>query len=371
MSRLKLSTIAAGAAVTIALTAAASAQQITYNLWSPPASPEYRVGLLPYFERVKEKTDGKFDFQIFTAGQMLGPLETLGGVRDGAISGGFVFEQFYPNEIPNTYMINETNGFNDDIMAASGASQEMYFECEECLEEAQNAGVMMLGGHSTAPYILMCRNEINSVEDIEGKRIRGTTAFHNAIINTFGGVGVNMSFAEITQAVERGAVDCVLGTESWLTSFGIEELIRTSVPEPNFGSLPTAGFITFNRGVWDGFDPEVRQALIEEMPAYIADVTWAFINEREEAVERAKAAGMKEVDLGEAFAEKYDAWQEAERNRVIQAASARGYQEGEAFLDTYLAKYEEWKELTANIGVDDKEEFRQLVWDRIYSKLDH
>jgi len=367
MSKLKL-TIGAAAA-SLMLAGGAQAQQITYNLWNPPSAIEYKDGLVPYFKRVQEKTGGKFTAQIFTAGQMFGPMETLGGIKDGAVGGGFVFEQFYPKDLPQTYMINETNGFNDDVLAASAASQDFYFnDCVSCQEEAKKSGIIMLGGHSTLPYIFMCRNELKSVDDLVGKRIRGTTAFHNAIINAFGGVGVNVSFAEITQAVERGTLDCMVGTESWLTGFGLTEMIKSSVPVPNFGSLPTAGFITFNRGTWDGFAPEVRQALVEEMPGYIADVTMAFIEQREDAVAKSVKAGMKEVDLGAPFQAKYDAWKQAERTRVIEAAKARGDNGAEAFLDKYLAKYAEWKKLTADVG-NDKEKFRQLLWDRVYSKL--
>jgi len=369
MSKLKIAAIGSALAAALMVSQGASAQQITYNLWSPPNGLEYKVGLVPYFKRVTEKTGGKFTAQIFTAGQMLGPLETLGGIRDGAVSGGFVFEQFYAKDIPNTYMFNETNGFNDNIVAAAGAATEMYFnDCPECLDEAKKAGVVMLGGHSTAPYILMCRNELTSVDDLVGKRIRGTTAFHNAVINAFGGVGVNFSFAEITQAMERGAVDCAVGTESWLTAFGIYEIVKSTIPTPNFGSLPTLGFITFNRGVWDGFDPAVRQALIEEMPGYVADITMGFIEERDDAVAAGKKAGMKEVDLGAPFQAKYDAWKTAERTRVIEAAKARGYDNAEAFLDKYLAKYEEWKKIADEIGTD-KEKFHQILWDRVYSKV--
>ena len=55
----------------------------------------------------------------------------------------------------------------------------------------------------------------------------------------------------------------------------------------------------------------------------------------------------------------------------INAGHAReaGVENPEAILDAYLANYEKWKDLIAEHG-EDRETFRQLLTDEVYSKVD-
>src|SRR5690606_11750040 len=138
-----------------------------------------------------------------------------------------------------------------------------------------------------------------------------------AIVNALGASGVNISFIEMTQALERGAVDCVISPEAWLTSFGITEIIQTSVPEPNFGPLSTVGFVTFSKSAWDALEHDARDALIRNMPDYVANVTIGFLEERAASAEAGKKAGMKEVALGDDFMGVYQAFRDAEDDRII------------------------------------------------------
>jgi TRAP-type transport system periplasmic protein len=64
----------------------------------------------------------------------------------------------------------------------------------------------------------------------------------------------------------------------------------------------------------------------------------------------------------------------AERDRIqkdenIEVAKAAGVKNAEAILDAYLASYEKWKGIMAQIG-DDRERYIEALKREIYDKLD-
>lgn len=60
-----------------------------------------------------------------------------------------------------------------------------------------------------------CRDKISTIGDLSGRKIRTSTATVADLVGGLGGVPVTMPFAEITQALQRGVIDCVVtGTMS-------------------------------------------------------------------------------------------------------------------------------------------------------------
>lgn len=344
---------AATALFTMALAGSARAETITFNVWVPPSEVIVTDFYTPFFEAMEETAGA--NVQLFTAGQMLGPLNTMQGVRDGAVKGGMIDANYYGGELPYTATLGDFIAFAPDPVAGVGAVLETYFhDCPECLSEFKANNLVALGGTATAPYTIMCSKEIESLDDLKGLRIRGSIDFHFALVNALGANGVNVPFGEIAQAFERGNVDCLLGGPTWLEAFGIMELTKSRLSTVSFGSITLPGMMTFERAAWDSWSEELRGAMLAAMPDYIASGTLAVLADDAASADKAHEAGVTEVDLGQDIADLRDSFLVTERARLIESGTARGAERTEELLDSFVETYAAWEVLSDEIGNDPK-----------------
>lgn len=358
-------TVALAALVSATLTGAAQAQRISYNLWVPPSEQIVGSFFTPFFDHVSEATGARF--QVFTAGQMFNPLNTMQGVRDGAVQGGMIDANYYGGELPYTATLGDFIAFAPDPVAGVGAVLETYFhDCPECLAEFAGNNLIALGGVATAPYTIMCSREIDSLDDLHGLRIRGSIDFHFAMINALGANGVNVPFGEIGQAFERGNIDCLLGGPTWLEAFGIMESTRTRLSSVSFGSITLPAMMTFQRSAWDSWGEGFHEAVLASLPDYVARGTLEVLADDAEAGVRAQAEGMVEVDLSEALEAVRAGFLETERVRLINSGVGRGAARTEALLDRFIETYRVWEGLSAGIG-HDPEALAAALRERVYN----
>jgi TRAP-type transport system periplasmic protein len=63
------------------------------------------------------------------------------------------------------------------------------------------------------PYpaqVFWCRDPISSLDDLKGRKIRTFGVTLNDLVVAIGGQAINMAFAEVYSALERGVVDCAI-----------------------------------------------------------------------------------------------------------------------------------------------------------------
>lgn len=370
---MKMKSLAALAALPLISLApvGATAQSINFNVWVPPSEVFVREGLVPYFEAVEKDTGGKVDVTLFTAGQMMGPADTLPAIRDGALQGGFVLAAYNRNELKTSAIFDDIIVWAPDLVAASGAIHETFFQdCPECLEEFEANGLVPLGGNSTGPFNIMCRNEIGSADDLKGKSVRGAIDFHFALADKLEMTPVNVMFGEITQGFERGTLDCMFGGAAWITNLGLMDIIKTRVVEPSFGTYSTTSVLTFRKQDWEEWDADVREAFVRNAPRLVADSTIGAIEDNESSAKSAHEAGLRDIALGEELDEVRDQMLMSERERLIKAAEGRGVDNAGEILDAFLKRYAVWEGLSKDIGTD-RAKFAEALWDRVYSKLEY
>jgi len=361
-----------GIAAIAALTSSAAAQDINYNFWIPPGETVIKDGFLPFKDAVTEETGGKAKFQVFTAGMMMGPFDTLPAIRDGGIQGGFILAGFYRKELKHSAIFDDTISQSLDPVATIGATIETFnLNCPECQAEFEEQNIIGLGGQSTAPYSLMCVPEVKTMKDIEGLRIRGSTAFHFSLINELGADGINVPFPEIAQAFERGNIDCFLGGPTWIRAFGLLETIKYRVSSPTFGNLGAPAMLTFSRSEFDGWDQETKDSIIRNAPVFSANSTLATIADADGSEALAIAEGLKNVDLSAEMAEFMVGFRKTEAERLVASAVERGVDEAvvNRIVASYAENYAAWEKLSAEIGTD-HDKFVAALNERVYSKID-
>ncbi len=75
-------------------------------------------------------------------------------------------------------------------------------------EKSFNAKLLMMYAYSSNMFF--CREPINSLADIKGKKVRTYSTSLSDLVEGAGASGVTVAFAEMVPALEKGVVDCVV-----------------------------------------------------------------------------------------------------------------------------------------------------------------
>lgn len=356
-------------AMAIAGPSTVSAKDYVYNSWFGTKHTVNTLALAPFFEKIAEETDGAAKWELVMGAQLASGPGTPEAVGTGLVDGGMAFAPYQPRLLAATNTIFSNSLLGDDVMAAVAAMNEtVMIGCPECLDEYKRMNAVGFAGYAVTPYRFMCRDVIGSVADLKGKKVRASGG-GVSITEIAGGTPVSMSPGDATTALERGTLDCVLGSVSWLHSYGYMDVTKSVVDSPmGNGGPPLLMFL--NRDAWKGMSPEVRAAHIRLAPELIVTATLEgqVLNDAP-IIERAKEQGIvftPDSPEWQAIMQEHD---KRQRQRVIDQATDAGVKQPAEILDFYLASYARWQKLLDERGRD-HDSIVKAIWDEIYSKVD-
>lgn len=356
------------AATALCLPMLGAAQTLRYNTFMPPLAMDTK-GIQAFFADLKDATGGRVKGQVFVGGQMLGGQATLSGIRDGVVDGGFIIPTLNASEIPHIAMLPELLPFAADFWAATGATNEtIMLNCAECKQDLDRYKSVWLGGIGASPWHMMCRQPINGVDDLKGKKIRVTGGFAMRMMSAFGATAVALPASEIPAAMQQGVIDCAVGTLSWLNTLGLLNMVKGIIDEP-FGSYHGIGQFVFNRDSLKKLKPEDRQALMTLLPIHVAKLTAAYGADEEKARKAAVDKGVSFWKPDARFQEIMADFRAKEPQAVARdIASQGGSADAEQIVRQHIATLERWQKLAAD-SRGNPEAFAELLDREVYSKL--
>lgn len=362
---------AATAVATLVLAAGpALADEYNYATFVPPQAANNTIGLQPAFDAISEATGGEVEIKIFAGGQLLGGQDMLAGVRDGIADLGFVIPVYAPSDLPNSVVISDMMPYGADPIAVAGASlQTLLMDCPQCVEEFSNNNLVFLGGHVPTPYRLLCREDVSSLADISGLRMRGGSGAMSRIAQALGGTPVNMSAGDMYEALERGQLDCVVGPIAWLRQYSLGEVIGSVLGE-SLGVLGGLGLVTWNRDAWEGLSDDQRQAVLREMPGVVARATIDGYIADDNDVRTEYESSVTFNDAVPEIREALDRINAEGLPDIITAAQDRGATDVEAIAEAYQRNLAHWQQIAEERIQGDTEALAQVLWDEIYSQIE-
>ncbi len=128
---------------------------------------------------------------------------------------------------------------------------------------------------SVAPYpaqVIFCRDRVNGLADLKGKKIRASGWTTSEFVNAVGATGVTLSFSEVPQALQRGVVDCAVTGSLSGYSAGWGEVSRFVYPLPVGGWDYVIG--TISRAKWEALSAEERTKLQQLIKEKLEDPAW-------------------------------------------------------------------------------------------------
>ena len=123
------------------------------------------------------------------------------------------------------------------------------------------------------PQVVFCNAEISGLDDLAGKKVRGSGRMTTLFLEALGAEGVNVAFSEVPGALQKGVVDCAITGAGSGYSAGWWEVSTHLLPIPLGGwdSVVTA----INNDKWASLDAETQTLISDTIAAEFEAPAWA------------------------------------------------------------------------------------------------
>lgn len=364
------------AALAIFTSGLAQAESLRFASGYPPNSIP-TAALKQFQEDLQTYSDGSLKARVYEL-SLLNLMETSAGIRDGMADMGIVLTPYFPAEYPRTNLVAEISmslelGGKSPSQAGliyTGAMSEFIFlHCPECVAEFAQQKQVFLGSAATPPYSLLCRDEVSSLADLKGKRLRTSGAQWARWAESVGANPITMSVNEIYEGLSQGVVDCSVQSTPELSVFRLFEVIDSITLNYPGGVFGGVGAGNINLDTWRGLDDEQRQALLRSAAGLSAHFTWGYETAGVKNEATAKEQGISIIQPDEAMREENVAFIRQDMKAIAKAYEKKyGVEDGAAMIETFQGLLKKWSGLID--GVESGDELADIYWREVFSKVD-
>jgi len=348
-------------ALAIALLAAAgsvsAATTFIANSFYDQQHPFSKYSYIEWAETLKTLSGGDLQAQVFTGSVLLAPRANLQGIRDNVAQVGSASAVYTPSDMPLANAIQEL-GFNySDSLTMILAVTDYSMNHPAQLAEWKKNQILYLGGYATPPYILMCRMPVTNLAQLKGKRVRAAGSAISEWLELAGAVPVNVPSTEMYTGLDRGSLDCATNASNDLIDRSLWEVAKhtTLAPTGIYWAGPHHGV---NLPFWRSLTDAQRGIMMQATAKASAS-----------ALEQTRAKGNAIYQPAADLQASIEAFR-SQRLREIKnvAADKFGVTDGSA-IDDFVATYDKWKTLLADVDREDEAALAELAMSQIYRKL--
>lgn len=253
---------ALGAALGLAPLAATAQETLTGVTYIPPSYADLAYGYQGFVERVNKADPDAVQIDFYDSGRLVSADEQLPALRSGNIDLMFHTTSYVTRSLPIL-----------GILGLPGVVEAIYEHPERLkrgsplfeliADELRKQGLeaLTLGGNIMEPeYVWSTKSApIESIEDMDGKRIRVVSFEATEVVEDFGAAAVRIPSSELYLAMQRGTVDAVVANISTINGRDVDEQTAAVY------KLPLTGFaigIFMQKDRWDGLDDAAKAALM-------------------------------------------------------------------------------------------------------------
>ncbi len=122
------------------------------------------------------------------------------------------------------------------------------------------------------PQVVFCNGDVNSLDDLKHLKIRASGRMTAKFLEALGAEGVNVSFAEVPGALQKGVVDCaVTGAGSGYNAGWWEVSTNLlAIPLGGWDSVVTA----VNLDKWNSLSPETQELIQSQVKTEFEEPAW-------------------------------------------------------------------------------------------------
>jgi len=210
---------AATAACSLAILAGGSparaAQNWTFYTYAAVPTTAAVKGFKQMVKEVKTETDGELRIKIHLGGTLQIKANSITpATGEGVVD--MASDLFYAGNVPIAGILALPMLINNDEEWAKA-----YSAAEPHIRAAfEKRGVVFLGAYRYPAQVIFGTKEIDSLADLDGRKMRVTSPEQGEFVRSFGGIPMTLGGSEVPTALQRGVVEGVLtasagGAKNW------------------------------------------------------------------------------------------------------------------------------------------------------------
>ena len=264
-------------------------------------------------KRLAESGNYKMDWQESYGGTIVKPKGVLEGVKLGLGDIGIVTTIFHNSKLPSQGISAVTPFIAADARAVAKAVDEIANEFSQMNAELEAENQVYLAtGVVLDTYQLFSKEPINSLADLEGKKVAGAGYNLRYLEGIEGAAGVRGGLPNFYNMVQTGVVDAAMLWPEAAKTFKIAE-VAPYMLKVDLGAV-NSKTVTVNKDIWDKLPQEVKDVLKKVAVEYRDHVASVAMDRAEASLEAYKAGGGTVVALSAAARE---AWAKSMPNIAV------------------------------------------------------
>ncbi|WP_408010137.1 TRAP transporter substrate-binding protein [Pseudalkalibacillus sp. A8] len=261
--------------------------KLTYAFFAP-ANTFPAVQMEEWKKRLEERTNGKVEVELFHGGSLLEANNMYDGVESGTADIGLTSTSYEPRRFPLLAISDMPSIYN----SATSASKVVHDLVKEYPPEALE-NFKIITTFATEPAYIQSKQPITSLDELKGQQLRIAGAL-TPIMEELGAAPVEMSQAEVPEALQTGIVNGYVSSREILKDAKLAEMVNYTTDYP----LALNTFIAvMNKDTWDSLPDDVQQVIDElnhEMTVFTGEyldkhvqesLEWSKENHEHEIVE--------------------------------------------------------------------------------------
>ncbi|WP_170476272.1 TRAP transporter substrate-binding protein [Ruegeria arenilitoris] len=244
-----------------AMATAAFAADVTLRMHQfLPAQANVPKNILDVWaDKIEAESDGRIEIQRFPAMQLGGkPPELIDQAIDGVADIVWTVSGYTPGRFPRT----EVFELPFTMTNAEAVSRAYWDLAEETMMDDDFKQFKVLGLWVHGPGLIHSKDPIESIEDLNGVKLRAPTRVTNGLFSSLGATPVGMPVPAVPEALSKGVIDATVIPWEVTGALKVNELVGNHT---TFGddSLYTTTFIfAMNKDRWDAL-PDDLKAIID------------------------------------------------------------------------------------------------------------
>ena len=258
-------------ATTVLIAAPAVAEDLAVvGSWS--GLPLHKQFEAPFWsETLPEASGGSINVNLTTHNQMnLGVGDVFRLLGDGVYDVAMTVADYAVADAP------ELEGLDVPLLALSADEARAMVDAarpmvSDIYRTRFNSHVLAIAPYP--PQVVFCNAEVSDLDDLQGLKVRASGRMTAKFLEALGAEGVNVNFAEVPGALQKGVVDCAVTGAGSGYSAGWWEVSThlLAIPLGGWDSVVTA----VNLDKWNSMSAETRDLIQSQVASEFEDPAWA------------------------------------------------------------------------------------------------
>ncbi len=306
------------ASVSLVGSQSAAAEEWTCYTYIPNAQHVTVQGLTEIGRRIEQITDGEITVTCHAGGSLgISAADITAAVSDGVVQ--YASNAFITGSVPLVGIFSLPGLFSTEEELEVGLEiMEPYIA-----EAMSQQGLVFLGTYHYPRQVIFSTEAIDSLDDLQGKKVRVASVEQAEFATRFGGSPVTIGTPDVASALQLGTISVVLTAASGGARLWSDLLTSNHVIGPNYTVSP----IFMNVDAWDELTAEQQEEVRAAVSEVSTGVTDSMRDENAQLTEQFASKGMtitqgtpeEEAQLIERLQDYWPQWAE-ERGDVAKEA---------------------------------------------------